>query len=205
MCGRYAVTLPPEAMVGLFNIDPASGLLNLEPRWNLAPSQGAPVVAQAPDGARQMKMVRWGLHPSWLKEPPGAKSMINARSETAFEKPFFREAWKKRRCLVPADGFYEWRREGTAKTPFWITRSDGAPMVFAGLWDRWRRPDAAPDDPDAWVRSFAILTTGANLATPHETLQGMMQPLPDEAVSFRAVSPAVNSARAEGPALLEAV
>jgi putative SOS response-associated peptidase YedK len=162
MCGRYAITLPPEAMVGLFEGVDISALGNLEPRWNVAPSQNAPVIARSPDGELQAKSLRWGLHPVWMKEPPGAKSMINARSETAAEKPFFRDALKKRRCLVPADGFYEWHRVGTTKSPYWISRADETPMVMAGLWERWRADEASD-----WVRTFAFLTAPASLDIAH--------------------------------------
>ena len=142
MCGRFAITLPKEAMTDLFDLD--DGIETpalLAPRYNVAPSQTIAVIALGQDGKRKCVGMRWGLHPAWLKEPPGAKSMINARAETAADKPFFRDAFKKRRCLIPADGFYEWKREGEAKQPFYIRRADGAPMVFAGLWERWRGPD----------------------------------------------------------------
>jgi putative SOS response-associated peptidase YedK len=230
MCGRYAITLPPEAMGRLFGTQDIEALGNLQPRWNMAPSQPAPVAARDASGAVALRLLRWGLHPVWHKERPGSKSMINARSETAFEKPFFWDAWKRRRCLVPADGFYEWRRgpdsERTDATPHWLERTDGAPVVFAGLWERWRPADADPEDSEAWVRTFAILSTAAgpdiaelhhrcpvilehgahaawlDPATGHEALMALTAPPPEGTLRHRPVSKDVNSVRNDGPHLL---
>jgi putative SOS response-associated peptidase YedK len=224
MCGRYAITLPPEAMTQLFAArweGPAFG-----PRYNVAPSQAIPIVRLGADGAREIVPAAWGLHPTWMKEGPGAKSMINARSETAAEKPFFRDAMKKRRCLVPADGYYEWRRDGAVKTPHYIYAKDGAPLVFAGLWERWRDRES-----DAWVDTAAILTAAAHPsiaalhdrmpvmlghgaweawldpASPKETAGFLIEAalaLPP-ALAFHEVSRAVNSPRNDGPMLIEPV
>jgi putative SOS response-associated peptidase YedK len=221
MCGRYAITLPPEAMKQLFVAryeGPAWG-----PRYNVAPSQSIPIVRPDAAGGREIALVRWGLHPIWMKEPPGAKSMINARCETAAEKPFFRDALKRRRCLVPADGYYEWKREGAAKMPHFIRAADGAPLVLAGLWERWR--DHAGGEP---IETAAILTSSAaaSIAHLHDRTPVLLRPeswdawldprSPKETVGFLMeaaiaqppaleawpVSRAVNSPVNDGPELI---
>lgn len=168
MCGRFVITLPKEAMADLFDVVAPTDLAGgewLRPRYNVAPSQPIALIAHGQDGARKLVMMRWGLHPAWMKEAPGAKSMINARAETAAEKPFFRDALKRRRCLIPADGYYEWKRDGEVKQPYFIRRKDGAPMVFAGLWERWRDPGSDVD----------ILTAGMLTAASTDS----MRPLHD--------------------------
>ncbi|MBU6371357.1 MAG: SOS response-associated peptidase [Alphaproteobacteria bacterium] len=169
MCGRYVYTLPPDAMAQLFRLERTP---DYAPHWNIAPTQMIPIVRTGADGAREGVMTRWGLHPGWMKEPPGAKSMINARSEGAAEKPFFRDAYRRRRAIVPADGFYEWRREGAVKTPYFIRRVDGLPIAFAGLWERWRGAEGGA------VETAAILTTAANgdVAHLHDRMPVMLAP-----------------------------
>jgi putative SOS response-associated peptidase YedK len=164
MCGRYSITTAPEAMRRLFDVDTA---LNLEPRWNLAPTQAAPVIKLL-DGApgrerhRALAMMRWGLVPSWAKDIDIGVKMINARSETVTEKPAFRAAYRYRRCLVPADGFYEWRTEAGIKQPYRVVRRDRAPFAFAGLWEMWEgRAEGSA------LESFSILTTDANATIAH--------------------------------------
>ena len=157
MCGRYSITTPIEALARLFRLD--GPLVNLAPRYNVAPSQTVPVIRPKPDDGgegRALAMLRWGLVPSWAKDPAIGTRMINARAEMAAEKPAFRAAMRARRCLVPADGFYEWRKLGKAKQPYLIRLADGGPFAFAGLWERWQGPDGA------LVESCAILTTTAN-------------------------------------------
>jgi len=130
------------------------------PRFNIAPTQPVPVVRQHPkEPRRDLSLMRWGLIPSWAKDTSGAARMINARSETAGTKPAFRDALKLRRCLVPADGFYEWQRRGAAKQPFCFEVGDGGLFAFAGLWERWRDPSGQ------WVKSCSILTTTPNTVT----------------------------------------
>ncbi len=137
----------PTAMLGAWS----------QPRYNIAPSQIAPVVRRAPAGsAPELAGMTWGLIPSWSRDGTGGQ--INARSETAAEKPSFREAYRHRRCLVPADGFYEWQKIAGGKQPYWISRADGAPFVFAGLWESWSDGHAAD------IVSFTILTTEASEA-----------------------------------------
>jgi putative SOS response-associated peptidase YedK len=169
MCGRYVYTLPADAMAQLFRLARVEAFA---PRWNIAPSQPIPVVRVGADGEREGALLRWGLHPVWMKEPPGAKSRINARAEGCAKKPFFRDAYKRRRAIVPADGFYEWRREGKSKTPYFIRRLDGLPIAFAGLWERWRGADGAG------VETAAILTSAANadVAHLHDRMPVMLAP-----------------------------
>ncbi len=169
MCGRYSLTTPVEAVGRLFEVAERP---NLPPRYNIAPSQEAPVVHSDAAGGRVLAPMRWGLIPSWAKEAKIGYRMINARAETVAEKPAFRSAFRHRRCLVPADGFYEWRRLGTSKQPYRITRADGAPFAFAGLWERWRAPDGATVD------SFTIITTAANelLRPIHDRMPVILDP-----------------------------
>lgn len=149
MCGRFLVTSPVDALAGLFGFE---NLPNLAPRWNLAPTQQAPVVRPTETG-RALHMLRWGLVPSWSKDPASGPPLINARGETVAEKPSFRQAFKAGRCLVPADGFYEWKGKGKAKQAFYV-RPPG-PVAFAGVAAIWRGPDGQT------VESFAIVTTAA--------------------------------------------
>jgi len=157
MCGRYVITSPVEALRELFDfVGPPP---NLAPRWNAAPTQVMPVVRRREDGARELALLRWGLVPSWAKDPSVGAKMINARGETVAEKPAYRDAFRKRRCLVPADGFYEWpepqHEEGKDKRPVLFRAADGKPFAFAGLWERWRGADGAP------LESFTIVNTAA--------------------------------------------
>ena len=131
-----------------------------EPRYNIAPTQPVAVVRQHPqEPVRKLSMMRWGLIPSWAKDPSTAASMINARSETASTRPAFSDALKHRRCLIPADGFYEWKRFGASKQPFCFEVNGGELFAFAGLWDRWRDPSGT------WLKTFSILTTTPNAVT----------------------------------------
>lgn len=169
MCGRYSLTTPVEAVGRLFEVAERP---NLRPRYNIAPSQEVPVVRMDREGRRQLTLMRWGLIPSWAKEAKIGYRMINARAETVAEKPAFRSAFRHRRCLVPADGFYEWRKRGSARQPYRITRADGAPFAFAGLWERWRPSEAEAID------SFSIVTTAANdlLRPLHDRMPVILDP-----------------------------
>ncbi|MEM7482611.1 MAG: SOS response-associated peptidase [Acidobacteriota bacterium] len=152
MCGRYTQTAPGETLADLFEL-PA--IPELAPRFNIAPTQQAPVVrVLEARGARQLDDLRWGLVPFWADDLKMGSRMINARSETAAEKPSFRNSLKRRRCLVAADGYYEWKKEGSVKQPYRIVRDDRQPFAFAGLWERWTGEDGPVD-------TFAILTTDA--------------------------------------------
>jgi putative SOS response-associated peptidase YedK len=140
MCGRYASFLPAEAMARIFGT--VNPLPNLAPSWNVAPTNDCAVVRRHPDtGARHLDLLTWGLLPYWTKEPAKARRPINARSETAATSGMFKDALARRRCLVPADAFYEWKGIEGGKQPYAIAREDGQPMAFAGLWENFRWPD----------------------------------------------------------------
>src|SRR3990172_8547564 len=143
------------------------------PRYNVAPTDPATVVVERPDGRRGVTLFRWGLVPPWADSPALGARHINARSETAATSPVFREAIRKRRCLIPADGFFEWVRTGGARQPYFIHRRDGAALAFAGIWSTWR----AGDGREQW-RTFAILTTRANdaIAPLHDRMPVALQP-----------------------------
>jgi putative SOS response-associated peptidase YedK len=210
MCGRYFQQRGPASVARYF--ETVNPLPNTPASWNRAPTQEALVVRRHPEtGARHLDALRWGLVPRWAKDASGAAKMINARAETLAEKPAFRDAFARRRCLVTADGFYEWRTEGRSKQPFAIALAGGEPMALAGLWEGWRAPDGSI------LRSCTIITTSANakLAAIHhrmpvilpradwprwlgETaaepaeLQALLRPLPPEDVLAWPVSPRVN-------------
>ena len=153
MCGRFVNSLTLEQLIELFRIHDRP---NLEPTWNAAPTQALPIIRRGKSGEPRLTSIRWGLVPHWSKTgPESGKPLINARSESAHEKPTFRKALERRRALIPANGFYEWDQNAPKKTPYYITRTDGEPMVFAGLWERWGQGADKVD-------SFAILTTEAN-------------------------------------------
>jgi len=158
MCGRYRLSRRKQLVEEYF--DTASDEPEWTPRYNIAPTQPVPVVRQNPkEPRRELSLMHWGLIPSWAKDMSGAAMMINARSETAATKPAFRDPLANRRCLVPADGFYEWQRTGKAKQPYCFEVNDGALFAFAGLWDRWKDPNGQ------WIKSCSILTTSPNAVT----------------------------------------
>jgi len=143
MCGRYASFLPPEAVARFFQT--TNALPNIGPSWNVAPSQQAMVVRRHPEtGERHLDLLQWGLLPYWTKEPAQARRPINARAETIAASPMVRQAFAKRRALVPAGAFYEWRKTRIAKQPLAIARSDGELLAFAGLWEGYRWPSGDP-------------------------------------------------------------
>ncbi|HZA78849.1 MAG TPA: SOS response-associated peptidase [Acidimicrobiales bacterium] len=219
MCGRYASTSPPPRLAAYFDATIRETLA--EPSWNTAPTDPVHAVLEA-DGERRLDVLRWGLVPWWSKDARGAARMINARAETLATKPAFREAFEKRRCIIPADGFYEWQRlDGKTKQPYFIRRTDGDPMAFAGVGAVWRTPD------DRRLRTCSIVTTKANdtVAALHDrmpvilppsawdawldpastdttTLARLLVPAPAELVTAYRVSPAVNSVRNNGPELI---
>lgn len=164
MCGRYRLSRRKQLVEEYFDV---SGEDDWSPRYNVAPTQPVPVIRQHPkEPRRDLSLMRWGLIPSWAKDASGAARMINARSETAHTLPAFRDAMKLRRCLIPADGFYEWQRQGKAKQPFCFEVNDGELFAFAGLWDRWIDPSGK------WIKSCSILTTRPNsvTATVHDRM-----------------------------------
>ncbi len=214
MCSRYKLTTPTSVIVEDFGI--RSGRPNLEPRYNIAPTQTAPIVRATPSG-RQIAMVRWGLIPAWARDSKMAASTINARAETVAEKPTFRDAFRQRRCLVPADGFYEWKSEAGGKQPYMFRRADGGVMAFAGLWERWEKEDDV-------IESFTIIVTSANaLVTDiHDRMPvilapaqfelwlsgntaeagALLQPFDAAQMSVERVSRQLNKVAAEGPQLM---
>ncbi len=182
MCGRFTQRLSWRELherLGLIGTPQ-----NLQPRYNVAPGQSIATV-RVSDGGRRLSMLRWGLIPAWAREPSIGYKLINARSETAHEKPSFRAAFEARRCLIPADGFYEWKREGKAKQPYLIGMKDGGGFVFAGLWESWIVPaglaltgslsELAPGDV---LETCTILTTEANatLAPIHPRMPVILPP-----------------------------
>lgn len=167
MCGRFVQATPGEVIAQVFGLDAAP---QLTPRYNVAPSQHAAIVRE--EGGRRLVPCRWGLVPSWAKDPTIGNRLINARAETLAEKPSFRKALAFRRCIVPATGFYEWRREGATKTPYFIRLASGLPMGLAGLWERWQPPEGPA------VETFAIVTTEANpfMAAIHDRMPAILPP-----------------------------
>ena len=217
MCGRIAVSLPSDSMAKLFAALPANSLPAV-PNYNICPTNQICAVT-SDEGVRHVASMRWGFIPHWYKKPNGGPLLINARAETIAEKPAFRAACRERRCLIPASGFYEWKREGKATPlPWWVTRADNDVMVFAGIWQDW----AIGDDS---FTTCAIVTTEANaaMAPIHHRLPVILPPeqwalwlgeegkgaancmksAPEDALSFTRVSTAVNSNRASGPDLIE--
>lgn len=171
MCGRYAFYLPHEAMVRLFDLDEDAP--ELAPRYNIAPSNFVPSIRQDKTGRRRLSLLHWGLVPSWAKDKKIGYRMINARSETVQEKPSFRNAFRRRRCLVPTSGFYEWKKSGDTKTPYYISMKDADGFAFAGLWERWQENDDT--DP---LDSVTICTTDANdfMLPLHQRMPVILRP-----------------------------
>lgn len=226
MCGRYASKTPPEAMRQLFstkNLVP-----NYPARFNLAPTQDGLVVRYNPAASeRSLDVLRWGLVPHWAKDPGIGSKLINARAEGIADKPSFKNAFQRRRCLVPADAFYEWRTGADSrapKQPFAIGMADGRPFTFAGLWEGWKAPDGQ------WLRTYTIITTDANelLASIHDRmpvilaaeeyprwlgeqsaepqeLLAMLRPFPADLMTMHPVSRAVSNVRNDGSELLEPI
>ena len=153
MCGRYSLATPEDHLVEVFDVPPLT--FDYRARYNIAPSQDVPVVASDRRGTR-LGLLRWGLVPAWADDPSIGSRMINARAETLRNKPAFKRAVVSRRCLVPADGFYEWAAEDGRKVPYWIHSPDREPMGFAGVWERWQLPGTEP------IHSVAIITVDAN-------------------------------------------
>lgn len=215
MCGRFTLTAPSGLIEARFRVRVDSGC---QPRYNIAPAQPVLCVMASGGGARTAENLRWGLVPSWAKEMKVGHTMINARAETVGQRPAFHDALAKRRCLVLADGFYEWRGSGKSRTPVRFTLASGGPFAFAGLWDTWRAPDGS------WVPTCTIITTTANGliepvhdrmpvilpddaeedwlggdAADFERIRSLLLPFPAGAMTAVAVSNLVNSPLQESP------
>ena len=220
MCGRFAFYSPHEAVTRLFGV---AGAPAVEPRWNIAPTQYVAAVRADGAGRRSLAMLHWGLVPSWASVKSIGARMINARAETLGEKPSFRSAYRRRRCLVPADGWYEWQRSGTVKQPYFITFANREPFGMAGLWESWRDPasgeplescciittDAAPELAHVHDRMPVILPAACfdQWLDPGQDAAGALEPLlaPWTRGGFevRPVSRRVNDARNQGADLVE--
>lgn len=222
MCGRFSQQRPASELSEIFAAEPLVD--DLWPRYNVAPTDEALVVVQREE-RRGLTTYRWGLIPHWAKDPKAGSRMFNARAETLTTSPAFRDAFKRKRCLVPVDGFYEWKREGTIRQPYWISRADGRPLALAGLWASWRDPAT-----DTVRRTFTIVTTSPNtaMATLHDRmpviiaddawdrwlepgpadpgeLLGLLTPSDAIALDIAAVSRLVNDVRNDGPELIRPI
>ena len=219
MCGRFAFYSPHEAIARLFGV---AGTPLVEPRWNIAPTRFVATVRADAQGHRTLAMLYWGLVPSWARERSIGQRMNNARGETLAEKPSFRNAWRRRRCLVLADGWYEWQRVGSIKQPYFFHFADAEPFGMAGLWESWRDPDSGEP-----LESCCIVTTAARgvaapvhdrmpVIVPRERHEAWLDPRRTETSAFddlvadgdrpglvaTAVDRRVNDARHEGPELV---
>lgn len=219
MCGRYDETIPIEQLAKRFGFDP--DVIDFAPRYNIAPSQIVPIIVKAKEN--ELRQYRWGLIPHWAKDPAIGHKMINARAETVASKPSFRDSFKNKRCLVPATGFYEWRKYGKTKTPMRITLTDEEPFAMAGLWSAWVDKKTGEVLP-----TFTIITTEANaLLEPihnrmpvilkrenedawldpdnmdRQALQDILEPYPSELMKYYPVSTLVNSPHNDSPEIIE--
>lgn len=225
MCGRFVSSLPPQEVARWFrtkNLVP-----NTPPRFNAAPTQDVLAVRYNPKtGERSLDAIRWGLVPHWAKDLSIGSKLINARAEGIAEKPAFRDAFLRRRCLIPSNGFYEWRKDAKPKQPYLVALKDEEIFAFAGLWENWRDKEHGGE----WVRTCTIVTARANevvapihsrmpvildpqdyatwlgeTGADHDELLGLLKPFPAERAEAYPVGPAVNSVRNDDPSLLEPV
>jgi putative SOS response-associated peptidase YedK len=218
MCGRFSITIPEEAMAQVFDALPSNDLPRT-PNYNVCPTNDVAVVL--PGERRRLVSMRWGFVPKWYKSPNDGPLLINARAETIADKPAFREACRQRRCILPVSGFYEWTKTPDGRRlPWYIFRTDGAPLAFAGVWQEWEGPEGP-------LRTCAIVTCAANegMSAIHHRMPvvlepenfalwlgekghgaaPLMRPAAEEVLRWYRVDPAVNSNRAEGPELIEPV
>ena len=221
MCGRFNLHTPVDQLVAMFHLQPMPWI---EPRYNIAPMQMILAIRQSEHG-REAHLLRWGLVPQWSRDESSAARLINARGETVADKPSFRAAFKRRRCLIPADGFYEWHAEpGRNKQPYHIHQADGQTMTFAGLWEHWQKEDGG------LLETCTIITTEANdlLRGIHDrmpvilsqadhgvwldpeiddrtALLPLLTPYPADRLQMEPISTLVNNIRHEGPELIKPV
>ena len=219
MCGRFSLISSEELIKRIFRLNRAPVQL----RFNIAPSQDVPVIRITHENQeREMIDMRWGLIPSWAKDSAIGNRTINAKSETLFEKPSFRKAARLRRCLIPSDGFYEWKKEGKTKQPYFIYMKDRQPFAFAGLWETWKQENETP------IHSFTIVTTQANpliesihtrmpvIVPPDchdawldpneqspERIASLLHPFPEEKMALHTVSASVNNPRFDAPECIQ--
>jgi putative SOS response-associated peptidase YedK len=214
MCGRFTIRTSPREVAQLFEVD---DLPLFVPRYNVAPSQPVLAARLRSDGSRELVPLTWGFVPAWSKDPTSGNRPINIRSESALERPMFRSAFRHRRCLIAADGFFEWLSQGRAKQPYYIQRAAGKPFAFAGIWEAWQGEGRV-------LESCALFTTSANetVAPIHDrmpvilepadfttwldptnedpkTLVPLLRPLPATELTAEPVSPLVNSPRNDAP------
>jgi putative SOS response-associated peptidase YedK len=216
MCGRFVLKAPPSELVTRFGLDECA---DFGPRYNIPPGTDIPVIRQSPEGKRVLHLLRWGLVPHWAKDPGIGTKLNNARGESVAEKPSFRDAFKRRRCLVPANGFYEWKPEGKIKQPYYISPKDGQPMAMGGLWESWKTPDGS------LLRTVCIVTVGPNavmelihdrmpvivpperwqdwLAAPVEEIQSLVVPCEAEVLQAWPVSRRVSKTAEDDAGLIE--
>jgi len=224
MCGRYLIKTALPVIARALGVDPRRSACGEDdrPRYNIAPSQSAPICRIGSDGARELVTMRWGLVPHWARDRSIGSRLINARAETVAQKPAFRAALRRRRCLVPADGYYEWQRVGARRQPWLVQLRDPAPLCFAGLWESQREGD------DEVLLTFTIITTEANsLSAPiHSRMPAiiapadygawlatacidpgsataLLKPFPDHAMSARPVTTWVNDPRHDDPRCIQ--
>jgi putative SOS response-associated peptidase YedK len=220
VCGRYVIAYDPETLVSGFSV---TRVTPFPRRWNVAPQSLVPVVHETKDGERIAEPMRWGLVPHWARDPAIGRKLANARAEGLFEKPSFRQAARRRRCLLPASGYYEWQATPAGKQPWYISACDGAPLALAGLFEAWR-----PDEGAEWLLSCCIVTVPANPLTvaihgrmpallapaqwspwlsrtevEPQALAPLLAPCPPGALQAWPVARAVGRSTVEGPALIE--
>lgn len=226
MCGRFALTTPQTSVLETFAAEPSARLSerlgNLGPRWNVCPTTDIPVVLSH-EGARLLAPLRWGFIPRWYKKPSGGPLLINARSETIAEKPAFRDACRERRCLIPADGFYEWTKVGERRQPHWIRPAagpaEGSLFAFAGVWQTWKNPEdgqtlaacaivttgAGPDLSGLHHREPVVIAPGDMALWLGEAGRGaatLMKPAPEGFWAHHTVAPRVNGIKDDDPELI---
>ena len=216
MCGRFVLRAPPAELVTRFGLDECA---DFGARYNIPPGTDIPVIRQSPEGKRVLHLLRWGLVPHWAKDPSIGAKLNNARGESVAEKPSFRDAFKRRRCLVPANGFYEWKAEGKIKQPYYISPKDGQPMAMGGLWESWKTPDGDI------LRTVCIVTVGPNavmkpihdrmpvilppehwqewLSAPMEAIQPLVASCSDDLLKTWPVSRRVSKTADDDPGLTE--
>ena len=215
MCGRFALARSADELTRTFGLAECAGL---SPRYNIAPGTDIPVIRRSPTHQNVLHLLRWGLVPHWSKDPTNGPRLINARSESLTEKPSFRAGFQKRRCLIPADGFYEWDHQGQTKQPYYFCHAQGEVLAFGGLWESWQAPDGS------LLRTTTIITTDANAEVApihdrmplilnrndyHSWLGGevnsavsLLQPAPTGTLRSWSVSRSVNRVAAEGQELI---